>query len=84
MATKVELRYISIASGKEIKPALVKRDVKITANGTTNIFDGEINNEKEESHVLTARFLDRWRDGVVSRTLIGLNAQVSQYERQRG
>jgi beta-mannosidase len=66
-ATKVELRYISIATGKEIKPALVKENVTITANGTTNIFDGEINNEKEEPHVLAARIWIDGKDGVASR-----------------
>jgi beta-mannosidase len=66
-ATKVELRYISIATGKEIKPALVKKNVKITANGTTNVFDGEINNEKEESHVLAARIWIDGEEGVASR-----------------
>ncbi|KAI4762453.1 putative beta-mannosidase [Aureobasidium sp. EXF-3400] len=68
-ATKVELRYISIATGKEIKPALVKKNIKITANGTTNIFGGEINNEKEESHVLAARIWIDGEDGVVSRDI---------------
>ncbi|THW14937.1 putative beta-mannosidase [Aureobasidium pullulans] len=57
---KVELKFISIATGKEIKEALIKTDVKITANGTTPIFDGELNNEKEEPHVLAARI---WIDG---------------------
>ena len=66
-ATKVELRYVSIATGKEIKPALVKTNVKIAANGTTNIVDGEINNEKEEPHVLAARIWIDEEDGVASR-----------------
>ncbi|THY91566.1 putative beta-mannosidase [Aureobasidium pullulans] len=57
---KVELKFISIATGKEIKEALIKTDVKITANGTTPIFDGELNNEEEEPHVLAARI---WIDG---------------------
>ncbi|KAI4721452.1 putative beta-mannosidase [Aureobasidium sp. EXF-10727] len=64
-ATKIELRFISIATGKEIKAALVRKEVKITANGTTIIFDGEIDNEKEEPHVLAARI---WiEEQVVSR-----------------
>jgi beta-mannosidase len=61
----VELRYISIATGKEIKPSVLKKDVKIIANGTTEIFKGVIDNTKEEAHVLAARI---WVDGeIVSR-----------------
>ncbi|EME48244.1 glycoside hydrolase family 2 protein [Dothistroma septosporum NZE10] len=51
----VELRFISIATGKDIKEKVVKRDVKITANGTTEILKGAIDNLKEEPHVLAAR-----------------------------
>ena len=53
----VELRYISIKSGKEIKNPIIKKDVKIVPNGTTNIMDGVIDNVKEEDHVLSARLL---------------------------
>ena len=66
-ASKVELKFISIATGNEIKKALIRQNVKITANGTTNIFDGEINNEKEEPLVLAARIWIDGEDGVVSR-----------------
>ncbi|KAH0141825.1 putative beta-mannosidase, partial [Aureobasidium melanogenum] len=66
-ASKVELKFISIASGLEIKQALTRDKVKITANGTTNIFEGEINNEKEEPHVLAARIWIDGEDEVVSR-----------------
>ncbi|KAI5272131.1 putative beta-mannosidase [Aureobasidium subglaciale] len=66
-ATKVELKFISIATGKEIKEALVKKNVKITANGTTNVFDGELNNEKEEPHVLAARIWIEGESDVISR-----------------
>ncbi|THY43434.1 putative beta-mannosidase [Aureobasidium pullulans] len=69
IATKVELKFISIATGKEIKEALIKKNVKITANGTTNIFDGELNNEKEEPHVLAARIWIDGEDGAVSRDI---------------
>ncbi|THW01368.1 putative beta-mannosidase [Aureobasidium pullulans] len=68
-ATKVELKFISIATGKEIKEALIKKHVKITANGTTNIFDGELNNEKEEPHVLAARIWIDGEDSAVSRDI---------------
>jgi len=58
----VELRYISIESGKEIKEAVLKKDVTIVANGTTEILQGTIDNTKEEPHVLAARI---WVDGEV-------------------
>lgn len=51
----VELRFISIATGKDIKEKVVKKDIKITANGTTEILKGTIDNLKEEPHVLAAR-----------------------------
>lgn len=61
----VELRYISIATGKEIKSSVVKKDVKIVANGTTEILKDTIDNTTEEAHVLAARI---WVDGeIVSR-----------------
>ena len=56
----IELKFISIATGKQIKDAVLKRDVELTANGTTDIFQGVINNEEEEPHVLAARI---WVDG---------------------
>lgn len=56
----VELKYISIATGEEIKEKVLKKDVKIVANGTTEILKGVINNENEEPHVLAARI---WVDG---------------------
>jgi beta-mannosidase len=44
---------------------LCLEDVKIVANGTTEIFKGTIDNTKEEAHVLAARI---WVDGkIVSR-----------------
>ena len=55
VTAKVELHYISIKSGKEIKDPVIKKDVKIIPNGTTNILDGIIDNVKEEEHVLAAR-----------------------------
>lgn len=61
----VELRFISIATGKEIKDALIQKDVDVTANGTTEVFRGVLDNERKEPHVLSARI---WVDGeIVSR-----------------
>ncbi|KAH3963733.1 hypothetical protein HBI37_166050 [Parastagonospora nodorum] len=61
----VELRFISIKSGKEIKDKVVKKDIHLVANGTTDVFCGTIDNRNEEPHVLAVRI---WIDGeVVSR-----------------
>ncbi|KAK5147206.1 hypothetical protein LTR04_000884, partial [Oleoguttula sp. CCFEE 6159] len=55
----IELRYISIATGREIKDAVVKKDVHLTPNGTTDILTGVIDNTTSEPHVLAARlFVD--------------------------
>lgn len=51
----VELRFVSIASGREVKDKLVKRDIAIVANGTTDVLTGTIDNVHEEPHVLAAR-----------------------------
>lgn len=53
----VELRFISVKTGKEVKEAFIKKNVTIVANGTTNITSGTIDNIKEEPHVLSARLL---------------------------
>lgn len=54
----VELRFVSIESGKDIRPAIIHADVTVTANGTTSVMSGEINNLADEPHVLAARILD--------------------------
>lgn len=55
----VELRFISIQSGKDIKEPVLKKEVAITPNGTTDILAGAIDNVSEEPHVLAARvFMD--------------------------
>jgi beta-mannosidase len=56
----VELRFISVESGEDIKEKIVRKGVKLTANGTTNITTGYVDNFGEEKHVLAARM---WRDG---------------------
>ncbi|KAK8182749.1 putative beta-mannosidase [Phyllosticta citribraziliensis] len=65
----IELRFISIATGKDIKQSVTKAGVRIKANGTTEVLSGTIDNETEEAHVLAARL---WIDGhaeVVSRDM---------------
>ncbi len=53
---EVELRFISIATGKDIKPK-IKKKVAVGANGSTDVADGAIDNVAEEPHVLAARAL---------------------------
>ncbi|ORY13800.1 glycoside hydrolase superfamily [Clohesyomyces aquaticus] len=60
LTATVEVRFISVSTGKEIKEKVVKKDVKIVANGTTDITSGTIDNINEEPHVLAARI---WVDG---------------------
>ncbi|KAI4656996.1 uncharacterized protein J4E79_007611 [Alternaria viburni] len=61
----VELRYISVESGKEIKNKIVKKDIRLVPNGTTDVLSGTIDNRNEEPHVLAVRI---WVDGeIVSR-----------------
>ncbi|KAK4985622.1 hypothetical protein LTR66_008112 [Elasticomyces elasticus] len=60
LTATVELRYISIANGKDIKERVTHKDVRIVPNGTTEVMEGTINNTTEEPHVLAARI---WVDG---------------------
>lgn len=58
----VEIRFISISTGQEIKPSIVKKDIPLVTNGTTMVTHGTIDNTREEPHVLAARI---WLDGRV-------------------
>jgi beta-mannosidase len=51
---EVEIRFISIAKGNEIKEP-IRRKVEITPNGTTNVFNSSLDQSNEEPHVLAAR-----------------------------
>ena len=65
LVATVELRYISVESGKEIKNKIVKKDIRLVPNGTTDVLAGTIDNRNEEPHVLAVRI---WVDGeIVSR-----------------
>lgn len=57
----VELRFVSIETGRDLRPAVTKTGITVAANGTTAVVSGEINNVTDEPHVLAARLL---RDGV--------------------
>lgn len=59
----VELRYISVVTGRDIRAPEVFSDVTITANGTSDITSGIIDHIAEpEPHVLVARL---WVDGQI-------------------
>ncbi|KAI9376450.1 glycoside hydrolase superfamily [Aspergillus egyptiacus] len=57
---KVELRFISVQTGLEIRETIVHESVAIVPNGTTNVLKGVIDHEVDEPHVLAARV---WVDG---------------------
>jgi beta-mannosidase len=57
-----EVQFWSVESGEEIKERIVKPGVKLAPNGTTDIAQGIIDNEKEVPHVLAVRM---WMDGKV-------------------
>jgi beta-mannosidase len=62
---RVEVRFVSIKTGEDIKPPMLVKNITVISNGTTNVLSGIIHNEREESHVLAARI---WVDGkLVSR-----------------
>ncbi|KAJ5096428.1 Glycoside hydrolase [Penicillium alfredii] len=54
---RVELRFLSVNTGQDIRRPIVRDDIAITANGTTNIItDGVIDHfSVPEPHVLAAR-----------------------------
>ncbi|KAF9889311.1 hypothetical protein FE257_007420 [Aspergillus nanangensis] len=54
---KVELRFVSVATGQDIRAPVVKDGCVLVANGTTEILSGTIANTREEPCVLTARLL---------------------------
>lgn len=55
----VELRFVSVETGKDIKDKIMKSNIKLKANGTTNILTGYVDNFEDEPHVLAARmFVD--------------------------
>lgn len=60
----VELRYISVATGQDLRPPLVREGITIAANGTTTVTaDGLLDHlAVPEPHILAARL---WVDGQV-------------------
>ncbi|KAJ0413362.1 beta-mannosidase B [Aspergillus carlsbadensis] len=61
----LELRFVSIDTGKDIKSPILKTGLTVPDNGSVTVITGEIDNRTEEPHVLAARII---RNGdVVSR-----------------
>ncbi|ETI26027.1 hypothetical protein G647_02804 [Cladophialophora carrionii CBS 160.54] len=60
MTADVEVKFVSVRTGREIKEKIVKKGVKVRRNGTTDVLKGVIDNVHEEPHVLAARI---WIDG---------------------
>jgi beta-mannosidase len=58
----VEIEFVSVATGKQIKEKVLKRHIRVEPNGTTNIMAGQINNIDEEAHVLAAKL---WINGAI-------------------
>jgi beta-mannosidase len=54
VVAEVELRFISISTGEDIKEKITK-EITVAANGSTDIANGMIDNLTEEPHVLAAR-----------------------------
>lgn len=64
---KVELRFISVDTGMPVRDSIVRENVRIAPNGTTNIVVGGVIDHvaNPEPHVLAARL---WiRDQIISR-----------------
>jgi len=53
----VEIRFFSVETGAEVKSLIVKSNVTIAPNGTTEVYAGEIDNVSEEPHVVAVRLL---------------------------
>jgi beta-mannosidase len=58
----VELRFISIATGKDLRAPVMQKDVVVIPNSSTDVMKGEIDNVSEEPHILAARI---WVAGVL-------------------
>ncbi|KAF5856185.1 hypothetical protein ETB97_007712 [Aspergillus alliaceus] len=60
----IELRFLSVNTGLDVREPIVRENVKIVSNGTTNILEGIIDHKAQpEPHVLAARL---WVAGEVA------------------
>lgn len=55
----VEVRFVSIKTGSDIRNKVVK-NITLVPNGTTDVLEGQIDHTKDEPHVISVRIL---RDG---------------------
>ncbi|CAI6092577.1 unnamed protein product [Clonostachys chloroleuca] len=51
----VEVRFISVKTGSDIKGKILQREVSVQANSTTEILSGNLDNVNEEPHVIAVR-----------------------------
>lgn len=67
----VELRFVAVESGADIRPPIVRKDIQLAPNGTTdNILTGEIDNTASSPHVLFAcLYLASEPDVVIARDM---------------
>lgn len=57
----IDIRFVSIKTGKDVKNKIEKKDLVLGPNGTTEVLTGQIDNTKEEPHVISVRVL---KDGM--------------------
>ena len=57
---EVELQFVSISSGHDVRDRIVKKRIRVEQNGTTEVMQGEIDVINNEAQVLVARL---WIDG---------------------
>ena len=58
----VELRFICISTGMDLKPCLLRHNVLLAPNSTTPITNGTIDNVRDGPHILAARL---WFEGKI-------------------
>ncbi|KIV79563.1 hypothetical protein PV11_07115 [Exophiala sideris] len=56
----VEVKFVSVRTGREIKEKIVRKGISLTPNGTNDVLKGQIDNVEEEPYVLAARI---WVNG---------------------
>lgn len=53
----IEIRFISVNTGLDVRPKILQKDVSTKGNGTTEVLVGQIDNLKEEPQVIAVRLL---------------------------
>ncbi|KAF2763536.1 glycoside hydrolase [Pseudovirgaria hyperparasitica] len=56
-AADLEIRFISIASGKDVKPSIVKSGITVVENGTTEVLKGMVDGTWDDPYAVVARLL---------------------------